>query len=85
MWVKETPLHFIVDNKSQKNIISTEVFKELYLQKTPHPQPYNIGWIHQGQDFHVSQECRLFYDIEPFKNEVLCDVSPLEVCDVILG
>jgi hypothetical protein len=23
--------------------------------------------------------------IKPFKDEVLCDVSPLEVCDVILG
>jgi hypothetical protein len=25
------------------------------------------------------------YDINPFKDEVLCDASPLEVCDVILG
>jgi hypothetical protein len=25
------------------------------------------------------------YDINPFKDEVLCDVSPLEVCDVLLG
>jgi hypothetical protein len=25
------------------------------------------------------------YDIKPFKDDVLCDVSPLEVCDVILG
>jgi hypothetical protein len=23
--------------------------------------------------------------IKPFKDEVLCDVAPLEVCDVILG
>jgi hypothetical protein len=25
------------------------------------------------------------YEIKTFKDEVLCDVSPLEVCDVILG
>ena len=25
------------------------------------------------------------YDINPFKDEVLCDVSPLEVYDVLLG
>jgi hypothetical protein len=25
------------------------------------------------------------YDIKPFKDEVLCDVTPLEVCDVLLG
>jgi hypothetical protein len=30
-------------------------------------------------------QCRLSYDIQPFKDEVLCDVSPLDVCDVLLG
>jgi hypothetical protein len=25
------------------------------------------------------------YGIKPFKDELLCDVSPLEVCDVLLG
>jgi hypothetical protein len=33
----------------------------------------------------VSQQCRLHYDIKSFKDEVLFDISPLEVCDVILG
>jgi hypothetical protein len=27
MWVKGTPLNFIVDSRSQKNLISTEVIK----------------------------------------------------------
>jgi hypothetical protein len=39
----------------------------------------------QGRDLHVSQQCRLSYGIQPFKDEVLCDVSPLDVCDVLLG
>jgi len=25
------------------------------------------------------------YDINPFKDELLCDVPPLELCDVLLG
>jgi hypothetical protein len=29
MWVKGTPLHFIVDNGSQKNLISAEVVRQL--------------------------------------------------------
>jgi hypothetical protein len=85
MWVKGTPLHFIVDSGSQKNLISVEVIKWLALPTMPHPQPYTIGWLHQGSDLCVSQQCRLSYDIKPFKDEVLCDVSPLEVCDVLLG
>jgi hypothetical protein len=85
MWVKGTLLHFIIDSGSQKNLILVEVIKWLALLTTPHPQPYTIGWLHQGSNLHVSQQCRLSYDIKPFKDEVLCDVSPLEVCDVILG
>jgi hypothetical protein len=85
MWVKGTPLHFIVDSGSQNNLISAKVIQQLVLSKTPHPQPYNIGWLRQGRDLHVSQECGLSHGIQPFKDEVLCDVSPLDVCDVLLG
>jgi hypothetical protein len=44
-----------------------------------------IGWLHQGRDLHVSQQCRLPYNIKPFTNEVLCDISCLNVYDVLLG
>jgi hypothetical protein len=48
MWVKGTLLHFIVDNSSQKNLISAEVIKRLDLSITLHLQPYTIGWLRQG-------------------------------------
>ena len=85
LWVQGTPLHFIVDNGSQKNLISAEVVKRLKLPIVPHPQPYSIGWLSHGRDIRVSQQCRLSYGIKPFKDEVICDVAPLEVCDVNLG
>jgi hypothetical protein len=78
MWVKDTPLHFIIDSGSQKNLISVEVIKQLALPTTPHPQPYTIGWLHQGSDLCINQHCRLSYDIKPFKDEVLCDVALLK-------
>jgi hypothetical protein len=83
MWVKGTLLHFIIDSASQNNLISVEVIKRLTLPTTPRPQPYTIGWIHQGSDLHVSQQIRISYAIKPFKDEVLCDVSPLKVFDVL--
>ena len=51
----------------------------------PHPRPYTIRWVHQGRDLRITQQCHLPYNIKPFKDEVLCDISPIEVCDVILG
>lgn len=85
MWVKGSPLQFIVDSGSQKNLVSAEVVKRLGLPTTPHPQPYSIGWLHEGRDLKVRQQCRLPYSIKPFTDEVLCDVTPLDVCDVLLG
>jgi hypothetical protein len=85
MWVKRTPLHFIIHSDSQNNLILVDFIKQLALPTTPHPQPYTIGWICQGSDLHVSQECRLFYDSNPFKDEVLCDVASLKVFNDILG
>eukprot|EP00253_Pinus_taeda_P013021 PITA_13021 len=58
MWVKGSPLQFIVDSGSQKNLISAEVVKRLGLPTTPHPQPYSIGWLHEGRDLKVRQQCR---------------------------
>jgi hypothetical protein len=85
MWLKGAPLHFIVNSGIQKNLVSTEVIKRLDLLMTPHSQPYTISWLHRGRDLRVNQQCHLPYDIKPFKDEVLCDMSPLEVCDVLLG
>jgi hypothetical protein len=85
MWVKGTPLHFIVDSGSHKNLISAEVVKQLGLSTTPLPQPYKIRWLHQGRDLRVTQQCRFSYSIQTFKDEVLCDVALLDVCDVLLG
>eukprot|EP00253_Pinus_taeda_P036053 PITA_36053 len=85
MWVKGSLLQFIVDNGSQKNIILAEVVKQLGLLTSTHPQPYTIGWLHQGGDLRMSQQCRLPYNVKPFTDEMLCDISPLEFCDVLLG
>jgi hypothetical protein len=52
---------------------------------TLHPQPYTIGWLCQGRDICVNQQCHIPYAIKTFKDEVLFNISPLEVFDVILG
>ena len=56
MWVKHSPLQFIVNSGSQKNLISKEVVKRLGFSTTAHPQSYTIGWLHQGRDLRVSQQ-----------------------------
>ena len=56
----------------------------MVLPTTPHPHPYTIWWLHQGRYIHVSQQCWLPHNIKLFMDEVLCDATPLEVCNVLL-
>jgi hypothetical protein len=77
--VEGDPFHFIVDSGSQKNLILEDFIRQLDFLTTPHPHPYNNGWLHQGQDLCVNHLCLLSYDINPFKDDVLCDFSPQEV------
>ena len=53
--------------------------KKLGLVTTPHPQPYNISWMKDGQELRITCQCRLTY----FEDEVLCDVELLSVADAL--
>ena len=75
----------IKDNGSQKNFVSEDLVKKLGLVTTPHPQPYNIGWMKDGQELRITRQCKLTYFIKPFEDEVLCDVAPLFVDDTLFG
>jgi hypothetical protein len=41
--------------------------------------------LHQGIYIRVNQQFCMSYGIKPFKDEVLCDISPIEFCDALLG
>ncbi len=75
----------IVNSGSQKNFILAEVCKWLGLLTTPYRHPYIIRGLHQGRYLWVNYHCFLPYNIKPFTNEVLCDVSRLEIFDVLLS
>ena len=81
IWVQNNPLHLIVDNSSQKNFVFEYLVKKLGLFTTPHPQPYSIDWMKDGQELRITWQCKLTYFINPFEDELLCDVAPLSVAD----
>jgi hypothetical protein len=85
MCVNVIALHFIIDRSIHKNLILVEVIKQVVLLTMSYLQPYTIEWLFQGSNLSVIQQCRLSYVIKLFKDEVLCDFTPLEVCYVLLG
>jgi hypothetical protein len=59
--------------------------EKLELKKTAHPNPYKVSWLQKGHQVMVSQQCQVEFKIGGYKDEILCDVIPMDVCHILLG
>jgi hypothetical protein len=46
--IKHELTTLILDNGSQKNLVSQDLVQHLQLPTTPHPDPYQLGWVQKG-------------------------------------
>ena len=74
-----------MDNISHKNFFDEDIVKKLGPLTTPHPHPYNISWMKDGQKLRITWQCRLSYFIKPFEDEVLYGLAPLSITDNPFG
>jgi len=58
---------------------------KLNLPTVPHPLPYTLCWLEKGNEVHVSKQALVNYSIGGFKDEVLCEVLPMDTCHLLLG
>ncbi|XP_074314442.1 uncharacterized protein LOC141649656 [Silene latifolia] len=75
----------IVDGGSYTNVAATELIAKLALVTTPHPKPYTLHWLDDGSKVKVSKQDRVNFTMGPYKDEVLCDVIPMDACHLLLG
>ena len=59
---------------------------KLKLMVTPHPKPYTIQWLNQSKGLQITQRCLISLSIgKTYKDEIWCDVVPMDACHVLLG
>jgi hypothetical protein len=75
----------IIDSGSTDNLVSTEMVEKLELETTPHTKPYKVSWLQKGHQVMVTKQCLVEFKIGGYKDEILCDVIPMDVCDILLG
>ena len=75
----------IIDGQSIDNLVSTKVIEKLKLHKKKCPIPYKVSWLQNGHQLLVSEQCEIELQIGNYKDKILCDVMPMEVCDILLG
>jgi len=75
----------ILENGNQKNLISEDLVQHLQLAATPHPDPYKLGCVQKGGPWlTISHRCAVNFAIGPFRDILVCDVTPLNCVDMLL-
>ena len=76
----------IIDSRSCTNVVAEEMVTKLNLKTEPYPQPYKIQWLHKGNGLKVTKKCLVSFSIgKNYKDEVWCDVVPMDACHLLLG
>jgi hypothetical protein len=74
----------IIDSGSTENLVSIEMVEKLGLKKVIHPTPYKVSWIQKGHHLLVNEQCEVEFQIGSYKDKLLCDIMPMDVCHIFL-
>jgi hypothetical protein len=75
----------IIDSASTDNLVSTDMVEKLELNTTAHPRPYKVSWLQKGHQVTIIKQCLVEIKIGRYKDAILCDVIPMDVCHILLG
>eukprot|EP00253_Pinus_taeda_P021142 PITA_21142 len=75
----------IIDSGSTDNLVAVEMVDKLGLKKLKHPTPYKVSWLQKGHQLLVDEQCEVEFQIGKYKDKILCDVMPMDVCHLLLG
>ena len=78
-------LLLIIDSGSCVNVASTKVVEKLGLKIIPHAKPYKLSWLSEEGEIKVDKQVLINFSIGNYKDEVLCDLVPMEATHILLG
>ena len=74
----------VIDGGSSMNVVSKDVVKLLNLKVEPHPNPFRVAWVND-HTFLITQRCLVSIQMGDYKDEIYCEVLPMDVAHVLLG
>ncbi|XP_052172190.1 uncharacterized protein LOC127788118 [Diospyros lotus] len=76
----------IIDGGSCANVASTTMVEKLNLATTRHPHPYKLQWLNNNGEIRVTKQVVVPFSIgKTYKEELLCDVIPMNATHLLLG
>jgi hypothetical protein len=74
----------IIDSGSTDNLVSIEMVEKLELETTGHLTSYKVSWLQKVHQVRITKQCLVEFKMGGYKDEILCDVIPMNVCHVFL-
>ncbi|KAF7839270.1 Transposon Ty3-G Gag-Pol polyprotein [Senna tora] len=75
----------IIDGGSCVNVASKLMVDKLGLRTLKHPRPYRLQLLNESGDLKVTKQVLISFSIGKYKDEVLCDVVPMQASHLLLG
>ncbi|XP_071920643.1 uncharacterized protein [Coffea arabica] len=75
----------IIDSGSCTNCVAADFVEQKHLPWTYHPQPYRLSWLNDGGEVKVTKQALIAFSIGRYKDQVLCDIIPMQASHVLLG
>eukprot|EP00253_Pinus_taeda_P017119 PITA_17119 len=64
---------------------TAETTEKLGLKRLKHPTSYKVSWLQKGQQLLVDEQCEVEFHIGKYRDKVICDIMPMDVCHILLG
>ena len=76
----------IVDGGPCANVAATTLVEKLKIPTQRHPKTYKLQWLKEGNMVKVTKQALIYFSIgDVYRDKVLCDVIPMDVCHILLG
>eukprot|EP00253_Pinus_taeda_P007111 PITA_07111 len=75
----------IIDSRSTDNLVSVEMVEKLGLKHLKHPTPYRVSWLQKGHQLLVDEQSEVEFQIGCYKDKIIGDIMPMDVCHILLG
>ena len=75
----------MIDGGSFANVASTTLVEKLNLSTIKHPRPYKLQWLNDCGEVKVKHQVLVSISIGRYNDEVLYDVVPMQVRQMLLG
>lgn len=61
------------------------MMETLELEQRDHPKIYKLSWVNRDGGHTVKKQALVTFEIGEFKDELWCDLLPMDACSLLLG